>query len=237
MKKNVMMRVASIMLVLVLMTSSVISGTFAKYVTSGTSEDHARVAKFGVSVVGSTDMFHDSYKDTYTTYSAGETTEGITVQADSEGTDVVAPGTKGTLSEFDISGSPEVDTLVTYAAEVELGDRWVVNSAEYFPIVFTIVYDGNTETYGLTGTGAGHEFGNIATLETELDKAIEACAKRYHTNEDLSAAEDDFVISWEWPFSTSSANDEKDTVLGNAAAAGNAATIYVAVTCSVTQID
>ena len=237
MKKNVMMRVASIMLVLVLMSSSVISGTFAKYVTSGQAVDNARVAKFGVSVVGSTDMFHDSYKDTYTTYTPNETTEEITVQADSANTDVVAPGTNGTLSKFDISGRPEVDTLVTYTAEVDLGDRWMVNGSEYFPIVFTIVYDGNTETYGLTGTTAAHTYADIATLESELDKAIEACAKRYHTNEDLSAAEDDFVISWEWPFSTSPENDQKDTVLGNAAAAGNAATIYVAVTCSVTQID
>ena len=63
MKKNVMMRVASIMLVLVLMTSSVISGTFAKYVTEGQSKDSARVAKFGVTVTGNAAIFSDSYKD------------------------------------------------------------------------------------------------------------------------------------------------------------------------------
>ena len=61
MKKNVMMRVASIMLVLVLMTSSVISGTFAKYVTDGQATDKARVAKFGVSVTGKSDMFDTTY--------------------------------------------------------------------------------------------------------------------------------------------------------------------------------
>jgi len=50
MKKNVMMRVASALLVAVLMTTCAISGTFAKYTTSKTDSDSARVAKWGVSV-------------------------------------------------------------------------------------------------------------------------------------------------------------------------------------------
>lgn len=247
MKKNVMMRVASIMLVLVLMSSSVISGTFAKYVTSGESKDSARVAKFGVTVVGSTDMFHDSYLDTFTTYTDSEKLADITVQAESANTDLVAPGTNGVLANFDIEGKPEVDTLVTYAAEVDLGDNWIVNigagNEEYCPVVFTIVYNGNTESYGMTGTTAGHQYTTVDALETELDKAIEACMKRYHTNEDLSAAETDFSISWAWAFETGAdadakaKNDLRDTALGNAAANGYAATISLKITCSVTQID
>lgn len=47
MKKNRMMRLASILLVLVLMTSSVVGGTFAKYTTSAESSDTARVAYWG----------------------------------------------------------------------------------------------------------------------------------------------------------------------------------------------
>lgn len=237
MKKNVMMRVASIMLVLVLMTSSVISGTFAKYVTSGQASDNARVAKFGVHVAGSTDMFRDSYKDTYTTYTPDEKTEEITVQANSADTDVIAPGTKGTLSKFDIDGMPEVDTLVTYTATFELGEYWVVDGDEYCPIVITILYNGNTETYGMNGSAAIHKYATVADFEAGVIAAINACAKRYHTNEDLSAAENDFVISWEWPFSTSDANDIKDTKLGNAAAGANAATIELTVTCTITQVD
>ena len=61
MKKNVMMRVASIMLVLVLMTSSVISGTFAKYVTDVTTDDSARVARWGVEFVTNSDLFATQY--------------------------------------------------------------------------------------------------------------------------------------------------------------------------------
>ena len=47
MKKNVMMRVAAMLLVCVLASTCGISGTFAKYVTSTSSQDAARVAKWG----------------------------------------------------------------------------------------------------------------------------------------------------------------------------------------------
>ena len=48
MKKNVMMRVASALLVAVLMTTCAISGTFAKYTSSKTDSDSARVAVWGL---------------------------------------------------------------------------------------------------------------------------------------------------------------------------------------------
>ena len=48
MKKNKVMRFASLLLIATLLTTSVISGTFAKYTTSDSAQDTARVAKFGV---------------------------------------------------------------------------------------------------------------------------------------------------------------------------------------------
>ena len=51
MKKNKFMRLASVMLMLCLITTCAISGTFAKYTTSATATDTARVAKWGVKVV------------------------------------------------------------------------------------------------------------------------------------------------------------------------------------------
>ena len=56
MKKNRMMRLASILLVCVLLTTSVISGTFAKYTTSVSSEDKARVAYWGFQSSNSMDI-------------------------------------------------------------------------------------------------------------------------------------------------------------------------------------
>ena len=62
MKKNRMMRLASILLICVLLTTSVISGTFAKYVTADTGSDNARVAKWGVELIVTGDnLFSNSY--------------------------------------------------------------------------------------------------------------------------------------------------------------------------------
>ena len=57
------MRVAGLLLALVLVTSCFVGGTFAKYVTSGGGTDHARVAKFGVTVkaTGNDTMFATQY--------------------------------------------------------------------------------------------------------------------------------------------------------------------------------
>ena len=89
MKKNKIMRIASVLLVAVLMSTCAISGTFAKYVTEGSSDDTARVAKWGVTISGkpaaTNQMFNDSYKDTPTTYTANEDVATITVQADTQG--------------------------------------------------------------------------------------------------------------------------------------------------------
>ena len=50
MRKNKFLRLASVMLMLCLITTCAISGTFAKYTTSDEALDSARVAKWGVAV-------------------------------------------------------------------------------------------------------------------------------------------------------------------------------------------
>ena len=62
MRKNKLMRLASLLLVLVLLTSSVISGTLAKYVMNASGSDSARVARFGVEISAVNDLFGNSYK-------------------------------------------------------------------------------------------------------------------------------------------------------------------------------
>ena len=62
MKKNVMMRLASFLLVAVLISTSAISGTYAKYVTADEGTDTARVAKWGVEIEAeSFGMFDTNY--------------------------------------------------------------------------------------------------------------------------------------------------------------------------------
>ena len=67
MKKNVMMRLACFLLVAVLISTSAISGTYAKYVTEGSSKDTARVAKWGVTVSAD---YSNLFTKTYETHDA-----------------------------------------------------------------------------------------------------------------------------------------------------------------------
>lgn len=112
MRKNKMMRAASALLVAVLLTTSTISGTFAKYVTQDSASDTARVAKWGVELQVVGNLFGDSYG---TGNKIVEDSDGsVTVQSvnhTEQNSDVVAPGTEnsGEGFSFAINGSPEVD--------------------------------------------------------------------------------------------------------------------------------
>lgn len=137
MKKNVMMRVASALLVAVLLTTCAISGTFAKYTTYSSSNDTARVAKWGVTIaVSGADAFAEAYKDTADTRSsATATVESKLNDGSTNGDDVLAPGTKGTLATINVDGAPEVDVDVTVAATFVLSGDWTVPVYKSFKIL------------------------------------------------------------------------------------------------------
>ena len=247
MKKNVMMRLASFLLVAVLISTSAISGTYAKYVTAETGTDNARVAKFGVTIEHSDDMFYNSYKHGFTSYTNPETGDTITVQASTENEDVIAPGTRGDLAAFDVEGTPEVDVAVTYTADLVFDDNWMVDTSdpldgvdsEYCPLVFTV----NTKEFYVGQTGIA----SMADLEKAVEDAIVDATKTYDTNQNLENVDNDLAVKWEWRFEGSAEHaggtgpacqwDKFDTQLGDAAAAGQAANISLTVTCTITQID
>lgn len=230
MKKNVMMRLACFLLVAVLISTSAISGTYAKYVTANTATDSARVAKWGVEIQAYNEMFANSYKNTKTTWTDNEKLAEITVQADTKEEKVIAPGTNGQLAAFGVTGTPEVDVQVTYVADLQL-TNWTVNNSEYCPIVFKV----NGQEFKISNE-SGSTITTIAALEKAVEDAIVDCDAYYHTNTDLSAVNDDLTVTWEWPFYTSDENDVKDTALGDAAK-DNPATISLKVTVAVTQVN
>ena len=215
MKKNTMMRLASGLLVAVLLTTCAISGTFAKYVTSDSSTDSARVAMWGVSVVASgDDLFNTQYTDT---------TNGLTVVS-SDTDNVVAPGTSN--DEFDadglkftIKGTPEVAVKITYDFTVTndiflgkgtynddtTGDDTAPDysfAEDYYPVVFTLTKDG-TEV----------KTGNLTDIKEYFDD-LTAASTKINANETLNAT---YVLTWAWEFGDP-ANNQKDTTLGNLAA-------------------
>lgn len=209
MKKNLMMRIASIMLIAVLITTCGISGTYAKYVTKAEGNDTARVAKFGVVVQAVSSIFKTSY--------AGN--DAVTVLS-SNTDNVIAPGTTGTAVAFTISGNPEVDVKV----EVTLGnftrvtlpagsylDYTTANTTDtydpttaYNPVVWTLKKDGVAVT-GCENVGLNAIEAYLAgTLSAEYD--VEAGA--------FSTINGTYELTWTWAFE---GNDQADTVLGQIA--------------------
>lgn len=224
MKKNKMMRIASVLLVAVILTTCAISGTFAKYVTSQTGSDTARVAKFGVAITANGSTFAKDY-GTDDTGVVGTITKSVVSTTDK----VVAPGTRGDMSKMELTGTPEVAVHVSYEGSFDISDNWTVEGgAFYCPLKIKFgdnVIDGAT-------------FDNAADFENAVNAKINAYSKDYPAGTNLNDfTADSLAVSWEWPFHKSDENDSKDTWLGNQAAAGNAATVTLTIKTTVTQID
>lgn len=234
MKKNKMMRAASFLLVAVLLSTSVISGTFAKYVTTATGSDTARVAKFGVEVKAITSIFNTQY--------AG--TDAVTVLS-SNSDKIIAPGTTGEAVAFTITGSPEVDvnvdvtlgafTRVTLPAG-DYPDYTTANTADmyaapvYQPVEWTLKKEGVAVS--------GCENVGLDVIQTYLTGTL---SNDYQVEGgEFAAINGTYSLAWNWDFN---GNDQADTVLGQIAAgkipapAGYVANESFALTITVTQID
>jgi hypothetical protein len=223
------MRIAAVMLMLCLVTTCAISGTFAKYTTEGKASDTARVAKWGVAIQTSSDIFDESYNATDTS-TAGSIAQ--TVKVDTEGTtNLVAPGTNKSVN-FGIKGTPEVAVKVTFAmtvtSDVVIPAGTTVKEGEtaladpYTPVVFTLK---KGDAVLATGT--------LAAIETALE------AQTLVTGPNV-ATDATYTLSWDWAFNGT--NDAADTYLGNVAAGATGATgtstaINFEIIITATQVD
>lgn len=236
MKKNRMMRVASGLLVAVLLTTCVISGTFAKYVTTGSGTDSARVAKWGVDIeIISGSSFSNEYTTHDDLYTGAVSVKSV------DDAKVVAPGTSSADVDgdvtFKITGAPEVAVKVDIAfdakSEIKLAageylDYTTANDKtdtfnladEYYPVKFTLVQDGTTVV----------DAGTLAAVETALNGDTNV----YGPNETLNST---YTLTWAWAygeFDDISLDDKADTYLGNESPAQ---TVAYDLTITVTQID
>ena len=124
MRKNKMMRAASALLVAVLLTTSTISGTFAKYASQDSAKDEARVAKWGVELQVVGNLFGDTYQDVIVNTTDVDEFSVKSIQShngEEDADDVVAPGTENTGEGMSIvlKGQPEVDGKVTSTLKVQ----------------------------------------------------------------------------------------------------------------------
>ena len=215
-----------------MLSTSIVSGTYAKYVTSDNAEDSARVAKFGVTVTASGSLFDK----TYMSVGGGNTpgngkadTDNTTLTVESlEDDNVVAPGTKNDDGiTFVIAGTPEVDVRLdvvvdevkevflkgttTKLPDMTTGDAEDTfdNTADYYPVKFTLTQ--STEANPLV------DGGTLAEVKTALEGLT---SESIDANTDLASEIGTLNLTWEWDFDANGAGtyDKQDTLLGDLAA-------------------
>ena len=217
MKKTKLMRAALLLLVLTLITSCFVGGTFAKYTTRAEGSDTARVAKWGVEITANGATFANKYATDTGNVVGTIANSVVSANADK----VIAPGTKGNMVGMTITGTPEVAVSVNYAANFKV-EGWTVDDKFYCPLQIKV---GSTMIDGV-------KFNNAVAFENAVNTEISTYNKNYAAGTDLSTASVTTPsVSWEWPFSE---DDIKDTALGNLPIAP---TVSLEVTTTVTQID
>lgn len=234
-KKINFLRAGALTMVLALGTTCFMSGTLAKYVTSGQGSDSARVAKFGVKITANGETFAEAYATDDEVFTEANSVISSAAKDNTVLDNVIAPGTAGDMASMTLTGTPEVAVRVSYDVTELTATGWSVEGNEYFPISFTIK-EGKNDLDPEVLTIKSDE--TISAFLTRVEGVIEKYSKDYAANTNLAGVgNDSLAISWAWPFSTSADNDVKDTALGDAAAADNAATIKLTVKTTVTQID
>ena len=216
MKKNKLFLLGLFVVFAAVLSLSLVSNTLAKYTTSGTADDSARVAKWGVAVTVTGDnAFATEYAKDDASFDLGTNTVISTEK-------VLAPGTDGSLGTVDITGKPEVAVSVNVEVDLNLGDKWVVDGAVYCPVIFTV----NGDEYKIDATND-----TTAKLEAAVENAIRTALGhgKHPANDDTLAKS--VEVLWSWPFA---GDDDSDTALGNLAVAP---TVGMSITVTVTQID
>lgn len=141
--KNKLTRIMSVLMVFTMISTSAISGTFAKYTTGAAGEDAARVAKWGVVLTMDSDLFAEEYE----TDDAEAEMEMSVVS--SNGDKLVAPGTSGDTFRATVKGTPEVATR--FKLQIPAGWKDVILPAGEYTDYTQLTMDANGE-YGYNDT-------------------------------------------------------------------------------------
>ena len=152
MKKNKMMRLASVLLVLTLLSTSVISGTFAKYTNTTQANDVARVAKWDVKFNNST---LNAQTTTFSFDLFGTTHQNVKNGTAEEA--IIAPGTEGSFdivlkNDSEVTAEYTIDYTVTNTNNIPVefcvdGTNWTSTLADVTtPVTLTMGAEATTIT-------------------------------------------------------------------------------------------
>ena len=223
MKKNIAMRIAAFLFILTMISTCAFATTFAKYTTTGSASDTARVAKWGV-VITASDADNNEYE-----YETSTVDAQIKTSATEK---TLAPGSTVNFVTFTLTGTPEVSVSVDYEATLTL-TGWKVGETEYCPLVFNVA--GVSYSWR---QDVEHKDETVAQFAARVVAAINAYDQTYQVSETLNLSNaTQLSVSCSWDYSTSAENDIKDTALGDLATTVNAPTISLTVSCTATQVD
>ena len=157
MKKNRMMRLAAFLLVCVLLTTSVISGTYAKYVSTATATDTAKVAKWQINVGTVNITQADTQVITFGLFDTINDTDG-SGEEKHVSAGLIAPGTKGAF-----------DVTITNNSEVHANIKAALSAKETngdIPIQYSV--DGTTWKANLADLSVDENLAPGASAEVKV---------------------------------------------------------------------
>lgn len=192
MRKNKMMRLASVLLVITMLTTCTISGTFAKYVTQDSADDTARVAKWGIEVLASGNLFGTDYAENDGSATADTIVAATSTSVSSSDTkDIVAPGTKNTEGfTLKLTGEPEV----AYELTAKTGSA-VAGKADNSDIYLGAGYWG--VLVEATGLNAATDYSKYYLADGSVATGSEAPGTKYYELHDTVTLGDDYYpLNW-----------------------------------------
>ncbi len=215
--KNKTLRLGLLVILLVAITMSIISGTLAKYVENVTATDSARVAKFEYELTG--------MNKTTQTINLFDTTEdsGILTNLNNDNKKLIAPGTNGDLT-VTLKNTSEVSISAGFTLE-ETNENNIPIVYGYNENYYSSVIPKDASVTVHNGESAIQIEGNLEDLATAIGSA--ATVQQNQTKS--------ISLTWAWAFEGdgTTQKDETDTTLGK----NGTATVQLQVKCNVTQID
>ncbi len=199
--RKVMAIVAMVLMVCLILAMGAV--TFAKYITSGTTDNQtATAAKWGyVVTVDASNLFASDYSvEAGGALATKATGDGVAINAANM---VVAPGSTGSMT-ITISGSAETLAKLTISNEGEINE---IHYGDYYPVKWTL--KKGTATLGVPNAKLEDIITSLASENTSFDAGSADQTITY-------------TLTWEWALDgTEAYANVRDTIIGYKASGKN----------------